>query len=231
MIKQKRFSDELSKTGITDLAAEYGEVGIDQLLDNGLLRELPGLKTIIGAIRACRSARDYVFFKKIKRFVESIEEHPAEQREEFARTMDEDPEYRTRVTDSLLLLLEQLDDIEKVVLLARAFTAFVRGDVESFYYFQRYGEIIKAANVTHLRNFYQTTEEDGELDNPRNFVSDQVLPLLSLGLVELGEPESAFRQQTARRGFTCFVITEFGAKFIRTVIRKGDLKSEDQSRL
>src|SRR6266850_5425514 len=134
--------------------------------------------------------------------------------------MDEDPKHRERVTNSVLLLLEQLDDVEKAVLLARAFTAFVRGDLSSFYYFQRYGEIIKAANVTHLHNFYQTTESDGDLENPRNFVSDQVFPLLSLGLIELSEPESAFRQQTARRGVTCYIITEFGARFIRTVIRK-----------
>jgi hypothetical protein len=229
MKKQKGLPAELNKAGIGELVADYAELGIDRLLEEGILRELPGVKTVIGFIRTYRTARDHLFFKKIKRFAESLDACSDEQREDFARRMDEDPEYRERVTDSLLLLFEQLDDIDKAVLLARAFTAFVRGDVESFYYFQRYGEIIKAANVTHLHNFYQTTERDGDLENPRNFISDQVLPLLSLGLVEFGEPESAFRQQTARRGFTCFVITEFGAKFIRTVIRKDDIKTDDQS--
>jgi hypothetical protein len=229
MKKQKGLPAELNKAGLGDLVADYAELGLDRLLEEGILRELPGVKTFIGLIRTYRTARDHLFFKKIKRFAESLDACSDEQREDFARRTDEDPKYRERVTDSLLLLLEQLDDVEKAVLLARAFTAFVRGDLKSFYYFQRYGEIIKAANVTHLHNFYQTTERDGDLENPRNFVSDQVLPLVSLGLVE-PEPESAFRQNTARRGFTCFVITDFGAKFIRTVIRKGDIETEDQSR-
>jgi hypothetical protein len=228
MKKQTGLLVELNNAGLGDLAADYAELGIDRLLEEGILQELPGVKSIVGIIRTYRTARDHLFFKKIKRFAESIETFSDEQREAFARRMDEDPEDRKRVTDSLLLLLDQLDDIEKAVLLARAFTAFVRGDLRSFHYFQRYAEIIKAANVTHLHNFYQTTEEDGDLENPRNFPSEQGLPLLSLGLVELGEPNSHFgRKPTPRRGFTWFVITEFGAKFIRTVIRKDDIRTDD----
>ena len=224
---QKGLPAQLNKAGIGDLLADYAEVGIDRLLAEGILRELPGVGSFIGLIRTYRTARDYMFFKKIKRFAESLDTFSEAERQDFARRLDEDPKDRERMTDSLLLLLEQLDDIEKAVLLARAFAAFVRGELQSFYYFQRYGEIIKAANVTHLHNFYETTEKDGDLDNPRNFISDQVFPLLSLGLIELLEPESAFRQQSARRGLTCYVITDFGAKFIRTVIRKDDIDSED----
>jgi hypothetical protein len=55
-------------------------------------------------------------------------------------------------------------------------------------------------------------------------LSDQVLPLLSLGLVDLAEPDAPFRQQTAQKGMTCHVPTDFGRKFVRTVIRKEDLK-------
>jgi hypothetical protein len=244
---------ELNKAGIDDLLADYVEVGIDRLLAEGVLRELPGVGTFIGLIRTYRTARDYMFFKKIKRFVESLDTFSEEQREVFAHKMEENPKYRERVTDSLLLLLEQLDDIEKAVLLARAFSAFVRGELKSFYYFQRYGQIIKAANITHLHNFYETTERDGDLENPRNFVSDQVFPLLSLGLIELSDApdmgirgfsrqdESGLNQQTAtppvqvnvsnrrraRKGLTWYVITEFGAEFIRTVIRKDDIDTED----
>jgi hypothetical protein len=253
MKKHQGLPAELNRAGIGDLMADYTELGIDRLLEEGILRELPGVKTIIGLIRSYRTARDYLFFKKIKRFAESIDACSDEQREVFAHKMEENAKYRERVTDALLLLLEQLDDIEKAVLLARAFSAFVRGELKSFYYFQRYGQIIKAANITHLHNFYETTERNGDLENPRNFVSDQVFPLLSLGLIELSDApdmgirgfsrkdESGLNQQTAtpsvqvnvsnrrraRKGLTWYVVTEFGAEFIRTVIRKDDIDTEN----
>ena len=226
MKKENSLFGELAKAGTDDLVGDYAELAIDQLLKEGVLRELPGVATVLGLIRTYRAARDYIFFKKIKKFAESMEKISDEKRQKFASQMDENPEYREKVTDALLLLLDQLDDLEKSVLLARAFTAFVRGNLDSFYTFQRYGEIIKATNVIYLRNFYQTVEDDGELDNPRNFVSDQALPLLSMGLVELGVPQS-FQEQTSRRGFTSFVINDFGAKFIRTVIRRDDIKPDE----
>ena len=77
-----------------------------------------------------------------------MDKHSTEEREQFARKFDDKPKYRSRVTDALLLILDQLDNLEKTVLFARSFSAFVRGDI-NFYLFQRYGEIIKAANVTH----------------------------------------------------------------------------------
>jgi hypothetical protein len=131
------------------------------------LRELPAIRTVIGIGKGLLSMRDSLFLRKIKLFVESIDKHTQEERERFARDLGADPKYRDRVLDAILLIIDQLDDTEKAVLFARALSALVRNEIV-FYSFRRYGEIIKAANVTHLQNLFESIEQDGEVE-PRNF--------------------------------------------------------------
>lgn len=73
MKKQRGLLADLNKAGLGDLAADYAELGIDRLVEEGFLRELPGVKSIVGLIRTYRTARDHLFFNKINRFAESIE--------------------------------------------------------------------------------------------------------------------------------------------------------------
>jgi hypothetical protein len=221
MAEQRSLSDQL-----IELGQEYAEIGIDQFIDNEVLKELPGIKTVTGLIGGVRSIRDKLFLRKIKKFIESLDKHSIEEREQFARKFEDKPKYRSRVTDALLLILDQLDSLDKTVLFARAFSAFVRGDI-NFYLFQRYGEIIKAANVTHLRNLYQAVQDDPSNESLiHNSLSDQVLPLSSLGLVELSEPSPPHNIPAKRGTNTYFITTEFGRRFVRTVIVKEDLKDD-----
>ena len=218
------------KKNVFDVGADYAEV---VLKTNGsrttFYASFQPLRTFIGVGKGVLSMRDSILLKKINLFVESIDERTQEEREKFARDLDADPKYRDRVLEAILLIIDQLDDTEKVVLLARAFSAFVAKKIESFYYFRRYGEIIKAANVTHLRNFYHSVQNDGDITTPRNFIADQVLPLLSLGLVELSEPSSHFGQRApSKRGLTWHVPTKFGCKFVQIVIRKEDTGTDNR---
>ena len=225
MNKPKGLSENIRQSAL-DVGADYAEVVLDQWLKNGILRELPAIRTVIGVGRGVLSMRDSLFLKKIKLFVESIDERTQDERETFAGELDAKPKYRDRVLDAILLIIDQLDDTEKAVLLARAFSAFVTKEIESFYYFRRYAEIIKGANVVHLRNFYQSVQNDGDITTPRTFIADQVLPLISLGLVEFSEPSSHFGQRTpSKKGLTWHVPTKFGCKFVQTVIRKEDIET------
>jgi hypothetical protein len=211
-----------------DLATEYAEFGIDRLIDNEIIRDLPGIKTVIGVLRIPRSIRDFLFIRKVKKFIDSVDQFSDMEREQFARKFDYNPKARTRLADALLLILDQLDDLEKAILLARAFSALVRGEINS-YLFRRYGEIIKAANITHLRNLYQTIQNDTDSpDTVYNHLSDQVLPLSSLGLVELSEPPPPQNTPTKRASTTYYWATEFGRRFVRTIIRPEDLKEDDE---
>ena len=216
-----------------DLTTDYTEIALDQLQDkltnDEVLRELPVIKTILGFARASLSIRDRLFIKKIRTFLESRDEHTSEEREKFVRKLEANPQERERLAEAILLLLEQFDDMEKTVLFARAFSAFIRAEIESLYLFRRYGEIIKAANVTHLRNLLLVlAKEEGDNRPTYTSVADQVLPLSSLGLVELRYERPAQLSTAPQPGKTAhYVSTDFGRRFVRTVIRKEDIEEED----
>ena len=232
MAKEKGW---LEKTRLGDLAVDYGEVAVDQLLNrwshDETLRDVPLVKTILAPVRAVFSIRDRLFVWKIQRFLESKDRHSAEECEKFARKLDANPKRRERLGEAIILLLDQFDDIEKVDLFARAFSAFVRNEIDSLYLFRRYGEIIKAANVTHLRNLYLVLAEEEGYNRPiYTFVADQVLPLSSLGLVELRYESPAQLSTAPQPGKTAhYVSTDFGRRFVRTVIRKEDIEEDEAS--
>jgi hypothetical protein len=138
-----------------DLAEDYTEIALDKLqdrfTDDEVMRSLPVVKTLVGVARAGLSIRDRLFITKVRRFIESRDQHSADERETFVRALDTDPRLHERLQGAIILLLDQFDDMDKSVLFARAFSAFVRNEIESFYHFKGYGEIIKAANVVHLQ--------------------------------------------------------------------------------
>ncbi|HED2907765.1 TPA: hypothetical protein R4Z42_005195, partial [Klebsiella pneumoniae] len=58
----------LSSDELSDLKKEYAEIGIDSLLDSGILKEIPLVGTLLGLYNVVDSVRDHIFTEKIFRF-------------------------------------------------------------------------------------------------------------------------------------------------------------------
>jgi hypothetical protein len=66
-----------------DAASSLAEVGIDALLDDGLLRDIPVVGTLVSLARAGIALRDRFFAKKIARFLLQVGDVPEEERRRF----------------------------------------------------------------------------------------------------------------------------------------------------
>jgi hypothetical protein len=115
--------------GVADAAAELAEAGLDQLMQDGFLRDVPLLGTVLGTFRAFRSIRDLMLAKKLGRFIRGLQAVPQEQRESFCESLTS-PEERRRVGETLILILDRLDDMAKPALTAKTFNAYMRGEIE-----------------------------------------------------------------------------------------------------
>ena len=73
------------------------------------------------------SSTQFRFLKKIARFLVQLREIPSERREEFARRLEEDPRFRERLAENLLLVLDRLDDSSKPELIGKIFRAYILG--------------------------------------------------------------------------------------------------------
>ena len=121
----RQITQEKLKKESADLIQRYGELTIDSFLDDGILKDIPFLKTLVGAWKSGIAIKDAIFFKKVARFFQEPANIPTKKRQKLLAKLENDPEYATRFTSHLVLILEAVDDLEKPAIIARLFEAYV----------------------------------------------------------------------------------------------------------
>ena len=116
-IREGEFEDSLltviDGAGGTELLQEAAEFALDELLDDGLIRDIPVVGTIARLYKTAIGIQGYIFTKKLRRLLTELSNVPVEEREKFRRRLEGDKEFRSRVGETLILLLDKLDDISK----------------------------------------------------------------------------------------------------------------------
>lgn len=188
---------------LNEVSVDIAEIGLDTFLDEGVLREVPLIGSIVNIVRSGFSIRDKLFIRKLCTFLIPLSNIPEQEKEKFAGKLDTDPKLKRKVGDNLILLLDRLDDLEKPQFLADAFKAYIRGDI-SYEDFRRLSSAIDIAFIDDL----------GTLTSVKEHASYDLLHRLTrAGLAE-----------TARSTPTTFgetdigvVLSELGRLYIRVL--------------
>jgi hypothetical protein len=142
-----------------DLAGDLSEIALDSLLDEGLLKEIPVIKTFLAALKTWAAIHDQVFLRKVANFLRACPTFTHEEREKFAKENLNDPKKMKRLGDALVIILDRLDDLEKPEMLAKAFAAHVRGKIAQ----ETFRRLAAAIDI-------------GFLDDLRALAADSALP-------------------------------------------------------
>ncbi|MEL7353248.1 MAG: hypothetical protein AAF171_19340 [Cyanobacteria bacterium P01_A01_bin.116] len=110
-------------------ALESGEAFVDQLIDNPVAKEMPGVGIVLKLIKATGDARDLIFAAKLKRFFETVEADDSV-RDEWHKRITESSKECERVVELLILVIEQTNDLKKSELFAILFLAFVHREID-----------------------------------------------------------------------------------------------------
>jgi hypothetical protein len=193
----------------TGLFLEASERALDQalegVLDEELLSEIPLIRTLRALYRCGIGIRQFLFIRKIVRFLRELHSISEEDREAFASQLNADPEFRERVGESLILLLDQMDDLKKPELLGRAFRAYVRGEI-SFEVFRRMGIAIERCFLPDFDLLPQVgTIDDLPAPAASSFYTSGLTELAAV--VPTGGPGALNK----------FQLSEFGKTFIKIV--------------
>jgi len=173
--------DLLRSADLQDAMAELAEAGIDQLLQEGFLRDVAVLGFVVGVIRTAGSVRDLLLAKKLGRFLLALQSVPLNERQAFHDSLSDRAD-RRRVGEALLLLLDRLDDMEKPALVAQLFRALIRGEIDRAT-FRQMATAVDRLLLTHIAPlvaFYSS----GERSAPRA-ASDVFQALSMAGLVRV----------------------------------------------
>lgn len=184
-------TDDIKATSM-ELALELAEVPLDQLLAEGLLRDIPVLGTAYRMARLALSIRDQIFLAKVVRFLIPVKRIPDEEREAFTRRLAEDRGTARKAGEAILLIIDKLDDMEKPEMVGKIFCAYIRGSI-SLEHFRRICAAIGAANISDLGKF--ASQEDESL--LRDLVGTGLAAMSTAALNEVGHHVFSRFEKTA----------------------------------
>lgn len=165
-----------------DTIFDVAEVMLDQNLAEGVLKDLPLVGIPVKLARAQQSISEELFLRKLARFLNDLQDIPAEDRAKLLDDFPDGSEKQRVLGENLLLALERLDDIEKPVVLARFFAACMRSEID-YTTFTRLARALEKFNMEllpNLRWYYSRVE-------PAVETPEEIIHELSLaGLVTAG---------------------------------------------
>lgn len=134
MDSEKKLSSSIVATvksaDVTGLAKNYAEVGLDSILSEGLLRDIPIVSTLVAIGKVGISINDQIFAKKLVRFLGALAELSVEERVSMVERLDAEEGYRNQVGDKLIEILDRVDSQAKPEMVAKAFRAYADGRID-----------------------------------------------------------------------------------------------------
>jgi hypothetical protein len=162
----KKLSTELVTTvrsaGVADLAKEYAEIGLDAVLSDGLLKDIPIVGTIIAIGKAGVSINDRVFAKKLVQFIVSLSTVSESDRNTMIDRLNEEEDFRNKVGERLIEILDRVDSHKKPEMIARVFQAYAlkKIDVDTLNRLNFAIERLPHYEVKNLRKFHTDPLEE-----------------------------------------------------------------------
>lgn len=180
------FKEELLSTTL-DLTIDYSEIFIDDLLDEGILKEVPFIKTLVSGAKIFSSLRDKFTLKKYLVFLESF--HKGDISEEkylkFKRRINTDKEYHDKIIENTMLVIERIDHINKSIIIANLFVKYVNKEID-WEYFQTLSNCVEKMNIkciSILENYSKKKWSNLESDREKiDFGNQSLLTSCGIGL-------------------------------------------------
>jgi len=118
--------NEITSDNLKDILIEGAEITLDNFLEEGIIKEIPFFGTLYKGFKAAIGIRETIFAKKVFSFLNQIKEIPLEERKVFIEKLESKKEFRQKVGEKLIFLIERLDDLEKPEIIGRLFKATIK---------------------------------------------------------------------------------------------------------
>lgn len=173
------FSATLKDSDLQSVTTDLAETFSDALLNEGLLKEIPILGTLLGIGKAGFKIRDRLFLKKLLYFLAEINSISQADREKLITEIDSSQEYRTKVGEKLLYIIEKCEDHEKSQTMGRLFRAFLDKKID-YDSFLRCSIIVQRAMLDDLEWFVQHDWEQLSIEESADYLNWGVVEIVPL---------------------------------------------------
>ena len=140
---------EISKiikdSNFKDLMTDINEVVLDSFLEDGIVKDIPILGLVSKAINIGNTIQERLYTKKLLIFLKQLENTKVEDREKEINRIDESKDYKTKVGEKLLYIINETDDCEKAEYIGILFKLFLEQTLS-------YADFIRCVNCLNKTN-------------------------------------------------------------------------------
>ena len=155
--------ETIKSSELGSLMQDFGEVALDSVAKDGLLKDIPVLNSIVGVAKLAISIRDTLLVKKILHFLRELGDTTEEERKKFLQEFEDDPKEQRKIGENLILLLDRLDNLDKPVMVAKLMKAYMKGEIRSYDEFAYYSAIVDRSPLLDLSALLSFFSE-GDID-------------------------------------------------------------------
>lgn len=179
-----KFNDSLIVDS-ADIAGDYLELGIDSILENDTLKELPIIKTFMSVGKIANNIRERNLLKNLANFISELNSGNIDVNilKKHQEMLKENPKKAEKELGRILIILDTVIENKKAVLLAKLYKSYINVEI-NWEKFSEYSEIIVrlfVQDICILADIYNNKVDDTyEADDMY-----KIERLNSLGLISL----------------------------------------------
>ena len=147
--------ETIKSENLLDISSDIVEAIIDSNLEDGILKDIPFIGSIINLNKGFLSIQDRIFTKKMLNFLYQLKDIPEDKRIKAIEKIDEDVEERIKVGEKIIYLIDKADDHIKAEFIGILFSEYVSENL-SYEEFKKCSEIINKTYLDDLKWFLKS---------------------------------------------------------------------------
>lgn len=176
------------------VSSELLEVGLDAILEDGLLKDIPLLSTAVSIYKIGNSIKERHNIKKLNSFLNELNNGIVDdcQREEYKRDFVENKKIRNKELEYILVLIDRYLSEDRSRLLAKLYLAYLENRIV-WDEFVMYAEILDRLFKLDIDTL---VSDAAQYIVYRNIGAESILRLVAIGLMVDATDTSPFEQRS-----------------------------------
>lgn len=214
------FKESLFNESLVDVVTDISEIGIDSILSEGLLKDLPIFSVLIGSVRTVRSIQERNMLRNTAIFLDTINSKKIEtEKLNQYKAKLQDEKVAEKELGRVLILLNQYVDNIKSRMLGVLFWKYVNREY-TWNKFCELSDIVSRLFIDDLEHFDEIAKSPEKKKQYHIYgIPYNIKRLESLGLLELYGEYSRFGDSIFQKENMFAELTENGEIFLELEVR------------
>ena len=206
--------DTLTDNSI-ELTTEIGELTIDQFIDNELLRDIPFFSLFYKSFKTISGLKEAIFAMKVYKFLKEFEAIKLDDKQNFTQKISSDKKERTKIGQTLIIILDKLDELSKTQMIAKLFGAYIKSELTQSE-FIHLCSIVQISYLDYLLEFCKAKKLSDINQEIQPYLSNYglMLPIV----MDIKSEYGSSVEIEENKYYITYVVTKIGSKMMKYAV-------------